>query len=296
MENEKITVETLMKRGYLYLEDHDWENAKLYFDKSLDADPENSKAYVGMLLSELHIDREEMIVQSPISFAENVNYQKALRFAEEGYKPILEKYNFENILYRGEAIAQNATTEKDFLQAVKIFESAGNYKNALERAGTMRQQLSELEKRKANKRQKRIKAIGIIACFIFAVLICGVVLRINSNSKLADEIYKDLLGRTFHNLIIDNDSYKTRHECWITFNGDGTVKMRYKYDREGRLTYPKVEERHHDYEEAYNSFSVDVDFSGEVYVLIENRRCRIFLDKEGKPNTIYDFVFGNELY
>ena len=92
MYHENATVDALMKRGYLYLEDHDWKNAKGYFDDSLDVDPENAQAYIGMLLSELHIEREEEITKSDVSFADNYYYQKALRFAKDSYKQKVEDY------------------------------------------------------------------------------------------------------------------------------------------------------------------------------------------------------------
>ena len=49
MYHSNATVDALMKRGYLFLEDHEWKSAKGYFDDSLDVDPENAQAYIGML-------------------------------------------------------------------------------------------------------------------------------------------------------------------------------------------------------------------------------------------------------
>ena len=143
MYHENATADALMKRGYLYLEDHDWENAKTCFHNSLDDEPENAQAYIGILLSELHIEREKDISQSPSSFADNYYYQKALRFAKGEYKQIVENYNLENIIYRGELLALNSKTEEEFLRAAQIFEGAGNYKKASEQAKTMRQRAAE---------------------------------------------------------------------------------------------------------------------------------------------------------
>ena len=41
---ENATVDALMKRGYLYLEDHDWKMQRL-FDDSLDVDPKRTSVY-----------------------------------------------------------------------------------------------------------------------------------------------------------------------------------------------------------------------------------------------------------
>ena len=60
--HEDPNINALMKRGYLFLEDHEWKSAKGYFDDSLDIDPENARAYIGMLLSELHLEKETDII------------------------------------------------------------------------------------------------------------------------------------------------------------------------------------------------------------------------------------------
>ena len=146
MYHENVTVDALMKRGYLYLEDHDWKNAKGYFDDSLDIDPENAQAYIGMLLSELHIEHESEITKADISFANNYYYQKALKFAKDSYKQKIEGYNLDNIMYRSEKLAANAKTEDEYLQAAQLFESISDYKNASERAAAMRKQAADAKR------------------------------------------------------------------------------------------------------------------------------------------------------
>jgi len=52
-ENEEApSVESLMKRGKLFLEDSDWEKADGYFDRVLDIGPEYAPGYVGKLCAE----------------------------------------------------------------------------------------------------------------------------------------------------------------------------------------------------------------------------------------------------
>ena len=43
----------LTKRGYLFLEERDFVSADSYFEKALDENPENSKAYIGKVLAAL---------------------------------------------------------------------------------------------------------------------------------------------------------------------------------------------------------------------------------------------------
>ena len=50
-------VDTLLKRGMMFLEDRDWESADDYFNKVLDIAPENGEAYYGKLMVELKATR-----------------------------------------------------------------------------------------------------------------------------------------------------------------------------------------------------------------------------------------------
>jgi len=112
------SIESLMKRGHLALEDSQWQEADEYFDKVLDINAEYAPAYVGKLCSELRARQEEQLSkvgydskyidilctqrkmrqkaqlakeESPI--AENSHYQKAVRFAQADYREKLESYN-----------------------------------------------------------------------------------------------------------------------------------------------------------------------------------------------------------
>lgn len=87
-------VESLMKRGHLFLEDSDWKQANEYFDKVLDIDPEHASAYIGKLFTELNIkdDKDFLSKQNPLP-TDNANYQKALRFADNSYRAKIEGYN-----------------------------------------------------------------------------------------------------------------------------------------------------------------------------------------------------------
>jgi len=86
-------VESLMKRGKLFLEDSDWKQANEYFDKVLDIDPEYAPAYIGKLCVELKVSREELLGDNKEPITEQGNFKKAVRFAESGYKAELLGYD-----------------------------------------------------------------------------------------------------------------------------------------------------------------------------------------------------------
>lgn len=87
------TAESLIKRGFLFLEDLDWLSANDYFDYALDIDPEFAQAYVGLLCVELKAKSELELINQNRPFTEKQNFKKAIRFADEDYKITLEKYN-----------------------------------------------------------------------------------------------------------------------------------------------------------------------------------------------------------
>jgi tetratricopeptide (TPR) repeat protein len=87
-------VESLTKRGKLFLEDSDWIQAKEYFDKALDIDPEYAPAYIGKLCAELKVQKEEMLADNcrkPLT--EYSNAQKAYRFGDADIRARFDGYN-----------------------------------------------------------------------------------------------------------------------------------------------------------------------------------------------------------
>jgi len=94
--------EPLVKRGYLFLEDSDWNKADEYFEKALDINPEYAPAYIGKLCVELKVNREvslgdfeklRHIKKFDRPLGEFGHFQKALRFADASYKEKLIGYD-----------------------------------------------------------------------------------------------------------------------------------------------------------------------------------------------------------
>ena len=86
-------VESLMKRGWLFLEDSNWKEADEYFDKALDIHAEYAPAYIGKLCSELKINHKDDLANQAKLLDDMQNYKKALRFADADYKAKLTGYN-----------------------------------------------------------------------------------------------------------------------------------------------------------------------------------------------------------
>jgi hypothetical protein len=135
------SAEQLIQRGFIFLEDSEWGNANLYFDSALDINPEYAKAYVGKLCVKLRLSAEEKLPQYRKTFGNEADFKKAIRYADDAYRKVLEEYNTVN----QERIAEEKRTSEQ---------------KRSEREKRKRQQAEEEERRIENEQriieQKRI--------------------------------------------------------------------------------------------------------------------------------------------
>ena len=80
------TVEALIQRGAMALEDSDWDAAKGYFDRILDTDVRNANAYLGLYMARKRIStlnalRDTVIAMESDPASESGVYERAKRFA-----------------------------------------------------------------------------------------------------------------------------------------------------------------------------------------------------------------------
>ena len=86
-------VESLMGRGWLALEDGDWQRADEFFERVLDIDHQHAPAYLGKLCAELNIKAEADLANHVRPLDDMRNYQRALQFADARYKAKVTGYN-----------------------------------------------------------------------------------------------------------------------------------------------------------------------------------------------------------
>ncbi len=96
---QSVNYSALLKRGYMALEDAEWDKADSFFEEVLNQDAECVDAYTGKLLAELHIHKLEELAKSARTFSKNPNYQRALRFASGQQSALLKQYADENKQY-----------------------------------------------------------------------------------------------------------------------------------------------------------------------------------------------------
>ena len=139
---ENVNTAPLLKRAFMFLEDSDWKSANEYCEKVLDIEPENASAYLGKLMAELRVCRQEDLKDMREPFDNNNNYKKVLRFADETLKNTLTDYikhiNIRNenarlneIYTRAKNIMSTAHTESAYKEAAWLFKSIDEYMDSV---------------------------------------------------------------------------------------------------------------------------------------------------------------------
>ena len=89
--------ESYLKRAEIFLKDREWDKAYAYYEKALDFDPENSKAYLGKMFCYFHCINVEEIKQiiENIDVTHDDNFAKAVNFNKNSLKEVeeIEQYN-----------------------------------------------------------------------------------------------------------------------------------------------------------------------------------------------------------
>lgn len=117
-----VSEQSLMERATLFLGQRDFDEAKSYFEKALDLNPKNGKAYLGKLFCQMKVTSLEEAEESEKALEKYENYHLALKFLPETEKAKLEEIN-EKTLYThrlkyGE-LTQRLEYEKGVMEKIK---------------------------------------------------------------------------------------------------------------------------------------------------------------------------------
>ena len=137
--NVSTNIQPLLKRVFMFLEDGEFDEADEYCEKILDIDPECAQAYLGKLMAELKVRKQENLIQCEKPFDDNNNYSKIIRF---GDKELTEQVN--NYI---EEINKRCVYEK----AVSLMNKALNTVNRISRKTFLKEAIQEFEKIKGFK-------------------------------------------------------------------------------------------------------------------------------------------------
>ena len=225
----------LLKRAFMFLEDGDWNSANEYCEKVLDIDPENASAYLGKLLSELRVRKQEALKDQADPFDHNNNYQKAVRFADEQLRTALTSYiehintrndnaRLEEIYTRAKNAMSTSNTESAYKEAAQLFESVSEFQDSAELAKECLEK-AEIARKEAERIAKRNKKIAIITTPIVCAIIAFIIVLntvIIPNGKYNDAI-----------ALMDAGNIVEAYEALVALEGykDSTDKANSIYDK-----------------------------------------------------------------
>ena len=132
-------MESLMKRGNMALEDGKWAEADTFFERVLDADPENGEAWLGKLLAELHIQSVETMKSMRLD-ASLFNPVGTVNLSSLNYETAIRERNSDLSTVLGQIARLNGVGYKDFFLALK---------GKSQRVRATREQVEELSKHHA---------------------------------------------------------------------------------------------------------------------------------------------------
>ncbi len=139
----------LLKRAFIFLEDRSWFNADDYFEKVLDADPENAMAYLGKMMLELEVTKQDKLAELTTPFDDNGFYKKVIRYADVTLKNTLQGYietinnrnehnRLETAYQEAKSTMDSAKEESQYVEAAEKFDLIANYLNSNELASSCR--------------------------------------------------------------------------------------------------------------------------------------------------------------
>lgn len=134
-------VAPLLKRAFMFLEDGEWGRADDFCEQVLNQDPENAQAYLGKLMAELRVRRQEDLPNCEQPFNNSNNYQKAVRFGGEkisgmllGYIDHINERNENarlNGIYDNAVLAMSsADSEPKYYALEAVFRTVPGFKDA----------------------------------------------------------------------------------------------------------------------------------------------------------------------
>ena len=189
---DSSTENAYLERGFLALEDRNFQQANGFFESVLNLNPHNSQAYFGKLMVEMKISKQEQILTSSKPLKEYSNFEKAVRFADQQLKTVLLQYE-ENVTYSLNQIKYSKCIEnlknigskddllkvKDSFLEIKDFKSSSEYIGKIDellkeyeenenRTTELNKQIIELSRAKSDAQNKKTKSAD---SFLFTILL-----------------------------------------------------------------------------------------------------------------------------
>lgn len=166
----------------MFLEDADWKKAEEFLEQVLNREPENAYAYLGKLMVELQVRKQEELKYYSRPFIYSDNYIKTIRFANEelketldGYLQYIEEHSVEKTYQQANELIKIAETKRDCEQAIDLLRSILYYKDSVVLLAMCEERLEEIqEKNKKNNVIVDILNVSVI-CIVITIILMIIV-------------------------------------------------------------------------------------------------------------------------
>lgn len=138
-------IENLLMRGNLALEDQKWGDADKFFDRVLDENAEEARAYLGKLMAEFKISSESELANVCALFDENPNFKKICRFASDELKERITNYSIQANYNYACMLMKKATVVKEYDNVIKLLNKNSEYKDSLAKIEECTKHIEEIK-------------------------------------------------------------------------------------------------------------------------------------------------------
>ena len=156
------TIDSLLRRAMVFIEDRQWDEAKQYADRVLDLEVENGQAYLIKLMADLKTSKEEEIKELQIPFDDNANYKKIIRFGDEELKFKMEGYA--SVVRKAkETLDQKISNIKSKYEADQqaYEEKQAAYKDCMSRLQYTEKQIEQINRDIISKQKEKENLVGL---------------------------------------------------------------------------------------------------------------------------------------
>ena len=137
MEETTVSVDSLVRRIELFIEDKNWDKGIEYCDRVLDIEPENAKVYLLMLLCKNQVGSLDELAELNVSVDSNSDYKNAYRFGNDEqrkaldscFETIRDRENDEEYKWIQDKMS-SVRSKNDMDNLIKKIEKLGNYKDS----------------------------------------------------------------------------------------------------------------------------------------------------------------------
>ena len=150
------SIEPLLKRTFMFLEDGEWERADDFCERILNIEPECGEAYLGKLMAKLKINKKSDFDTNSVVFDNEPLYDKILRFGSDKLKE--EVKNYSKLSYYNVYIEKMSKAEDDreYMGCYENFMKISDVKDAKGLAKECRQKAVEYQRNYIENQMKSI--------------------------------------------------------------------------------------------------------------------------------------------